>query len=89
MELLAADFLSFGNENTARSFYDRSFLEPFWGHGRLRLRVMDVRTETLVFFQDFEGLTEVFAPGRPPGCPRGRLPDIRPQDLLFGLLFRS
>ena len=33
---------------------------------------MDVRTEMLVFFQDFEGLTEVFAPGRPPGYPRGR-----------------
>ena len=25
-----------------------------------------------LFFQDFEGLTEVFAPGRPPGYPRGR-----------------
>ena len=50
---------------------------------------MDVRTEMLVFFQNFEGLTEVFAPGRPPGYPRGRPPDVRPQNLLFGLLFRS
>ena len=49
---------------------------------------MDVRTEMLVF-QDFEGLTEVFAPGRPPGYPRGRPQDIRPQNLLFGLIFRS
>ena len=48
----------------------------------------DVRTEML-FFQDFEGLTEVFAPGRPPGYPRGRPPDIRPQNLLFGLIFLS
>ena len=40
---------------------------------------MDVRTEMLVF-QDFEGLTEAFAFGRPR--------DIRPQNLLFGLLFR-
>ena len=50
---------------------------------------MDVRTEMLVFFQYFEGLTEAFAPGRPPGYPRGRLPDIRPQSVLFGLLLRS
>ena len=42
-----------------------------------------------LFFQDFEGLTEVFAPGCPPGYPRGRPLDIRPQNLLFGLLFRS
>ena len=49
-----------------------------------RLRVMDVRTEMLVFFQDLEGLTEIFAPGRLPGYPRGRLRDIRPQNLLFG-----
>ena len=32
---------------------------------------MDVRTDMLVF-QDFERLTEFFAPGRPPGYPRGR-----------------
>ena len=31
---------------------------------------MDVRTKVLVFFQDFEGPTEVFAPGRLPGYPR-------------------
>ena len=42
-----------------------------------------------LFFQDFEGLTEVFAPGRPPGYPRGRPLDIRPQNLLFGLIFCS
>ena len=59
-------------------------------------RVMDVRAfgswtsaPKCLFFQDFEGLTEVFAPGRPPGYPRGRPPDIRPQNLLFGLIFRS
>ena len=49
---------------------------------------MDVRTEMLVF-PGFEGLTEVFALGRPPGYLRGRPPDIRPQNLLYGLLFRS
>ena len=38
-----------GNENSARSFSDRSFFEPPWGHGRPRLWVMDVRTEMLVF----------------------------------------
>ena len=42
-----------------------------------------------LFFLDFEGLTEVFAPGRPPGYSRGRPPDIRPQNLLSGLSFRS
>ena len=77
--------LHIGNGNSARSFSDRSFFEPPWGHGRPRLRVMD----KCLFFQDSEGLTEVFAPGRPPGYPRGRPPDIRPQNLLFGLLFRS
>ena len=58
---------------------------------------MDVRTfrswksslKGLFLQDDFEGLTEVFAPGRPPGYPHGRPRDIRPQDLLFGLLFRS
>ena len=49
---------------------------------------MDVRTEMLVF-QDSEGLTEVFAPRRPPGYPCGRPQDVRPQNLLFGLLFSS
>ena len=38
-----------GNENSARSFSDRSFFSPPSGHGRPRLRVMDVRTEMLVF----------------------------------------
>ena len=38
-----------GNENSARSFSDRSFLSPPSGHGRPRLRVMDVRTDMLVF----------------------------------------
>ena len=41
------------------------------------------------FFQDFEGLTEVFAPERPPEHPRGRARDVRPQTLLFGPLFGS
>ena len=45
-------------------------------------------TPKCLFFQDFQGLTEVFAPGRPPGYPRGRPRDVRPQNLLFGLLFR-
>ena len=37
----------------------------------------------LLFFQDFEGLTEAFALGRPPGYPRGKLRDIQPQNLLL------
>ena len=50
-----------GNENSARSFSDRSFFDP--------PRVMDVRTfgswmsaPKCLFFQDFKGLTEVFCP---------------------------
>ena len=39
----------------------------------------------MLVFQDFEASTEVFAHGRPPGYPRGRPPDIRPQNLLFTL----
>ena len=42
--------VSVGNENSARCFSDRSFFEPPWGHGRPRLRVMDVRTEMLNCF---------------------------------------
>ena len=38
-----------GNETSAQNFSDRSFLKPPWGHGRPRLRVMDVRTEMLCF----------------------------------------
>ena len=83
------------NEDAARSFPDRSlFFKPLWGHGRPRLRVMDVRSATdsapkCLFFQGFQGLTEVFAPGRLPGYPHGRPRDIQPQNLPFGLLFRS
>ena len=44
-----------GNENSARSFSDRSSFQPPWGHGRPRLRVVDVRTEMLVFFPGFQG----------------------------------
>ena len=76
--LRGLEALRVGNENSARSFSDRSFFEPPWDHGRPRLRVMDVRTEMLVFFQDFGGSTEVFAPGRPPGYPHGHPLDIQP-----------
>ena len=78
-----------GNENSARSSSDRSF---FYRPGDMDVRAFGSwmsAPKCLFFFQDFEGLTEVFAPGRPPGYPRGRPLDIRPQDLLFGLLFRS
>ena len=50
-----------GNENSARSFSDRSFFEPPQGHGRPRLRVMDVHTEMLVFPR-FRGLDRSFCP---------------------------
>ena len=50
-----------GNENSARSFSDRSFFQPPWGHGRPRLRVMDVRTEMLVF-PGFRGPDRSFCP---------------------------
>ena len=50
-----------GNENSARSFSDRSFFEPPWGRGRPRLRVMDVRTEMLVF-PGFRGPDRSFCP---------------------------
>ena len=75
--------LIIGNENSARSFSDRSFFSPPSGHGRLRLRVMHGcphRNACFFVLQDFEGLAEVFAPGRPPGYPCGRPRDIRPQN---------
>ena len=56
------------NLNSAQSFSDQSFLSLPSGHGRPRLRVMDVRTDMLVFFQDFQDLTEAFAPARPPSA---------------------
>ena len=43
---------------------DRGFLD-FVGHGRLRLRVMDVTSHMFVVPR-FEGLTRVFDPGRLP-----------------------
>ena len=53
--------LGLGNENSAQSFSDRSFFEPPWGHGRPRLRVMDVRTEMLAF-PGFRGPDRSFCP---------------------------
>ena len=50
-----------------RLFCPNFFCTP-WGHGRPRAQVMDVRIQMLVF-QDFEGLSEVFDPGRPQPCP--------------------
>ena len=44
---------------------------------------MDVCAEMLAF-QDFEGLTEVFAPRRPPGYPRGCPLEIWPQNYSLG-----
>ena len=64
--------LKLGNENSAQSFSDRSCFVPPWGHGHPRLRVMGCPHQNACFFQDFEGLTEVFAPRRPPGYPHGR-----------------
>ena len=65
---------------------DRSFVEPPW--------VMDARAfgswtsaPKCFFFQDFERLTENFAPGRPPGYPRGRPLDIRPKTYSLGCFF--
>ena len=49
---------------------------------------MDVRTEMLVF-QDFERLTEVFAPGRPRGYPRGHPRVSGPKTYSLGCFFRS
>ena len=54
-----------GNENSARSSSDRSFLNPPWGHGRPRLRVMDVRTAMLVF-PGLQAPDRSFCPRRPP-----------------------
>ena len=38
-----------GERKFSPKFSDRSFLEPPWGHGRPRLRVMDVRAGMIVF----------------------------------------
>ena len=64
-------------------------LEVFLTALKKNPRVMDVRAfgswmsaPKGLLFQDYEGLTEVFAPGRPPGSPCGRPRDIRPQNLL-------
>ena len=59
--LVLCSWPKIGNENSARSFSDRSFSEPPWGHGRPRLRVMDVRTEMHVF-PGFRGLDRSFCP---------------------------
>ena len=51
-----------GNENSARSFSDRSFFSPPSRRGRPHLRVMDVRTEMLAFFPGFRGPDRIFCP---------------------------
>ena len=77
--------------------WERKFSPKFFLTEEKNPRVMDVRAigswmsapKRLSFFfsLDFEGLTEAFAPGRPPGYTRGRPRGIRLQNLLFGLLF--
>ena len=51
-----------GNENSARSFSDRSFLNP---PGLMDVRAFGqgMSAPKSLFLQDFKGLTEVFAPG--------------------------
>ena len=67
-------------------FLTTVFVATFWGQGLPRLRVMDVCTEMLVFW-DFEGMIEIFGPGRQPRCPPGSSQDIWPLNLLSGLAF--
>ena len=45
----------------SQKFSDRSFFKAPWGHGRPRLRVMDVRTEMLIF-PGFRGPDRSFCP---------------------------
>ena len=60
-EATSAMELGLGNENSARSFSDRSFLSPPSRRGRPRFGSW-MPAPTCSFFQDSEGLTEVFAP---------------------------
>ena len=76
--------LFLGNENSAQSFSDRSFWKS--------LRVVDVRAfgswmsaTTCLFFQDFERPDRSISARMTPGSPW----DIRPKNLLFGLILRS
>ena len=78
-----------GNENSGQNVSGRSLKTPLGSSMSTPLGHGCPNGSAFFFFQDFEGLTEVFAPGRPPRYPRGRLRDIRPQNLLFGLLFCS
>ena len=64
--------LFLGNENSARGFSDRSFFEPPRGHGRPRLRVMDVRTKVLGF-PGFQGPDRSFCPRTSAGYPGPKL----------------
>ena len=71
------------------NFFWLKFKKPPWDHGRPRLRVKDVPTDMFFCLQEFRGPDRSFCPGRSPGYPRGRPRDIRPQNLLFGLLIHS
>ena len=55
---------NFGNENSARSFSVQNVLDTPQGRGRPCLRVMDVRTEVLVFPR-FKDPDRNFDPGYP------------------------
>ena len=49
-------------KSSPKVFCTKFFCTP-WDHGRLRIRVMDIHTQMLVF-QGFEALREDFDPGR-------------------------
>ena len=91
MELSRSSGSEKGSENRERKIQPELFLtEVFkipWSHGRPRLRVMDVHTEMLIF-PGFRGLDRSSCPWTSAGISAWT-PDIRPQNLLFGLLFRS
>ena len=67
-------------ENQPEVSLAETFLDPS-GHGRPHLQIMDVQT-TILIFQDFEHLSEVFGPRRPLPVTPSRLRDLQPENFL-------
>ena len=78
-----------GNENSAEVFLTEVFFETPWGHGRPRLRVMDVRTKMRVFFAGFRGLDRSFCPRTSAGISAWMSAGYPAPKLTLWAVFRS
>ena len=78
----------FRKQKISQEFFCTKFFCTPSGHGRPRVRVMDVRPQIFVFPR-FRGPARGFWPGTSARMTPGRPRDVRPENFLFALFFRS